>query len=62
MVKLLTIMHHLTLCITCIAFILVSYTCIFLIDHVEPEREEPSELAPVEDANLEQDQGNLWCI
>jgi hypothetical protein len=29
MVKLLTIMHHLTLCITCIAFILVSHTCIF---------------------------------
>jgi hypothetical protein len=53
MVKLLMIMHHITPCIPCIAFILMPHTCMFAIDHVEPEREEPSESAPVEDANPE---------
>jgi hypothetical protein len=32
------------------------------IDHVEQEREEPLESAPVEDTNPEQDQGNPRCI
>jgi hypothetical protein len=51
MVKLLTIMQHITLYILYIIFILVSHTCIFAIDHVKLGREEPPELAPVEDAN-----------
>jgi hypothetical protein len=55
MVKLLMIMQHITLCTSCIEFILVSHTCIFVIHHVEQGREEPSELAPVENANPEQD-------
>jgi hypothetical protein len=45
------IMHHITLCTPVIAFILVSHTYIFAIDHVEQGREEPSEPAPIEDAN-----------
>jgi hypothetical protein len=32
------------------------------IDVVEQEREEPPELAPVEDTNPEQDYGKLRCI
>jgi hypothetical protein len=56
------VMQHITLCTPYIAFILVSHTCIFVIDHVEQGREEPSELAPVEDANPEEDQGKPWCI
>jgi hypothetical protein len=32
------------------------------IDHVEQGREEPSESAPVEDTNPEQDQGKPRCI
>jgi hypothetical protein len=32
------------------------------IDPVEQEREEPSKPAPVEDTNLEQDQGKPRCI
>jgi hypothetical protein len=62
MVKLLMIMQHITLCTPCIEFILVSHTCIFVIDHVEQGREEPSEPAPVKDANPEQDQGKPRCI
>jgi hypothetical protein len=62
MVEFLTIMQHITLCIPCIAFILMSHTCIFLIDHVEQGHEEPSEPALVEDANPEQDQGKPRCI
>jgi hypothetical protein len=33
-----------------------------MIDPVEQEREEPPDLAPVEDSNPEQDQGKLRCI
>jgi hypothetical protein len=36
---------------------LVSHTCLFMIDHVEPAHEEPPEPAPVEGGNYEQDQG-----
>jgi hypothetical protein len=35
MVKVLKIMQHITLCTPCIAFILVSHTCTFVIDHAE---------------------------
>jgi hypothetical protein len=62
MVKVLMIMHHIALCAPYIIFILVSHTCIFVIDHVESKRDEPPEPAPVEDANPEQDQGKPWCI
>jgi hypothetical protein len=62
MVKFLMIMQHITLCTQCIAFIWVSHTCIFVMDHVEQGREEPPEPVPVEDANPEQDQGKPRCI
>jgi hypothetical protein len=53
------IMQHIALCIPCIAFILVSHTCIFLIDPVVQELEELQEPAPAEEANPEQEKGNL---
>jgi hypothetical protein len=62
MVKLHTIMQHSTLCTPCIAFMLVSHTCIFMIDHMEQGHEEPPEPAQVEGVNTEQDQGKPWCI
>jgi hypothetical protein len=40
----------------------MSHSCIFVIDHVEQGREEPSEPAPVKDANPEQDQGKPQYI
>jgi hypothetical protein len=43
MVKLLMIMQHITLCTPCIAFMLVSHTCIFVIDHAEQGHEERSQ-------------------
>jgi hypothetical protein len=58
MVKLLMVMQHITLRTRCIAFMLVSHTCIFVIDHAEEGHEEPSEPAQVEGANSEQEQGN----
>jgi hypothetical protein len=45
MVKLIMIMHHVTLCTPCIATMLVSHTYIFVIDHAEQGHEEPSEPA-----------------
>jgi hypothetical protein len=42
--------------------VLMAHTCIFAIDHVEHEREEPPVLAPVETADFEQDQGKPQCI
>jgi hypothetical protein len=62
MVKLCMIMHHGTLCTTYIVFMLVSRTCIFVVDHAEQGREEPPEPAQVEGANYEQDQGKPRCI
>jgi hypothetical protein len=62
MIKVLMIMQHITLCTTCIAFMLVSHTCIFVIDHKEQGHEEPPEPDPVEGANTEQEQGKPWCI
>jgi hypothetical protein len=51
------VMQHITLCIPCIAFMLMSHTCIFIIDHVQQGHEELPELVPVEGANIEQEQG-----
>jgi hypothetical protein len=56
------IMQHIILCTACIAFMLVSHTCIFVIDHAEQGHEEPPELAQVEYANTEQEQGKPRCI
>jgi hypothetical protein len=46
----------------CIAFRLVTHACTFAIDHVEQGCVEPPELAPVETADFEQDQGKPRCI
>jgi hypothetical protein len=51
------IMQHITVCTPCIAFTLVSHSCIFVIGHVEQGPEETPELAQVVGVNLEQDQG-----
>jgi hypothetical protein len=56
------IMHLTTLCTPYIAIMLVSHTCIFVIDQVEPRHEEPPEPAPIEGGNYKQDQGKPWCI
>jgi hypothetical protein len=55
MVKLCMSIWHTTLCIPCIAFMLASHNCTFVIDHVEQGRAEPPEIAPVEGADYEQD-------
>jgi hypothetical protein len=60
--KLCLIMQHVTLCTPCIAFILVPYTCIFVIGHAEQGPEETPEPAQVEGVNPEQDQGKHRCI
>jgi hypothetical protein len=41
---------------------LVSQTCIFVIDHAEQGRAEPPKPAPVEGADYEKDQGKPQCI
>jgi hypothetical protein len=56
------IMQHIILCTSCIAFMLVSHTCIFVIGYVEQGHEEPLEPAQIEDANTEQEQGKPWCM
>jgi hypothetical protein len=56
--RLCMIIHLTTVFTPCMAITLVSYTCIFVIDH-----EEPLEPAPVEAGNHEQDQGKpRWLI
>jgi hypothetical protein len=55
-------MHHVTLYTPCIALVLMTHTCIFVIDHVEHGLEEPPEPAAVEAGNCEQDQGKPRCI
>jgi hypothetical protein len=60
--KLCIIMQHTTLYTLCIIFILVSHTCIFVIDHVEQGRVEPPEPTPVEGADYEQDRDKSQCI
>jgi hypothetical protein len=62
MAKLCMSMYHTTLCTPCIAFMLVSHTCIFVIDHAEEGRAEPPEPVPVEGADYEQDQDKPQCI
>jgi hypothetical protein len=62
MSKILMIMQHMALCTPCIAFVLVSHTCIFAIDPVEPELKELQEPAPAEETNVEQKQGKPRCI
>jgi hypothetical protein len=56
------IMQHIILCTLCIAFMLVSHTCIFAVDHAEQRHEEPPEQAQVEGTNSEQEQGKPRCI
>jgi hypothetical protein len=56
------VMQHITLCTPCIAIMLVSYSCIFVIDHAEQGHEELLEPAQVEDDNPEQEQGKPRCI
>jgi hypothetical protein len=62
MIKVFMIMQHITLCTPCIAFMLVSHTCIFVIDQAEQGHEEPPEPAQVTGANFEKEQGKPWCI
>jgi hypothetical protein len=57
--RLCMIMQHTTICTPYIALMLVSHTCIFVIDHAEQGHEEPPELAPIEGTNFEQDQGKF---
>jgi hypothetical protein len=52
-------MHFTARCTPCIAFMLVAHTCTFVIDHAEQGSVEPPELARVETANYEQNQGKL---
>jgi hypothetical protein len=40
----------------------LSHTCIFVVDPVEQKPEELPESAPVEETNLEQEQGKPRCI
>jgi hypothetical protein len=60
--KLCISMRLIILCTPCIAFKLVANGCIFVIDPAEQGRVEPSEPAPVETADYEQDQGKARCI
>jgi hypothetical protein len=56
------IMHLTTLCTTCIAFMLVSHTCIIAVGHEQQGPEETSEPTPIEACNYEEDQGKPWFI
>jgi hypothetical protein len=49
------IMQHIILYTPCIAFMLVSHTCIPVIGQTEQGPEESSEPVPVEGANYEQE-------
>jgi hypothetical protein len=62
MVKLHMIMQHITLYTPCIAFMLVSHMCKFVIRHAEQGPEEAPEPAQVEGVNPEQDHDEPWCI
>jgi hypothetical protein len=59
--KLCVIMLHITLCTPCIAYLLVSHPCIFVIGHTDQGPEETSEPVQVEGVNHEQDQGKPQC-
>jgi hypothetical protein len=56
------IMHLTTLGTSCIAFMIVSHTCIIVIGQAEQGPEETPEPTPVEGVNPAQDQGKLRCI
>jgi hypothetical protein len=58
MLRLLMIMHHNALLhpVHCMLY-LVSHICTFVIDHTEQGHTEPTEPAPIEGADYEQDQG-----
>jgi hypothetical protein len=56
------IMQYTTLCTSCIAFMLMSHTCVFVTDHVEQECAEPLEPTPVEAGNYKQGKGKPRCI
>jgi hypothetical protein len=60
--KLCMIMQHITLCTSCITFMLASHMCIFAIGHAEQGPEETPEAAQVEGVNIEQDQDKPRCI
>jgi hypothetical protein len=60
--RLCMIMHLTTLCTPCIAFMILSHTCVIAIGHVEQGPEKTPEPAPVEAVNPEQDQGKPRCI
>jgi hypothetical protein len=62
MSKLRKIIQHITLCTSCIAFILVSHMGIFAIGHTEQGPEETPEPAQVEGVNPKQEQGKPRCI
>jgi hypothetical protein len=62
MSRILLILHHIALCTPCIALLLVSHTCIFVIDPMEQEPEEPQEPAQAEETNPKQEQGKPRCI
>jgi hypothetical protein len=57
-----TSMHHVTLYTPCITLVLMTYTCVFAIDHAEHGLEEPPTLAPVEAGEHEQEQVKPRCI
>jgi hypothetical protein len=60
--RLCMIMHLTTLYAPCIAFMLVSHTCIIVVGHAEQGPEETSKPAQAEGVNPEQDQGKPQCI
>jgi hypothetical protein len=60
--RLCMIMHLTTIYIPCIAFMLVSYTCIFVIGHAEQGPEETPEPVHDKGVNPEQDQDKPRCI
>jgi hypothetical protein len=47
------IMQHIALCTPWIVFMLMSYTCIFVIDPAEQELEELQEPSPAKETNPE---------
>jgi hypothetical protein len=49
--KVCLIMQHITICTSCITFMLVSHTCILVIGHAEQGPEETPESAQVEGIN-----------
>jgi hypothetical protein len=55
-------MHHVTLYTLCIALVLMTHPCIFVIDHADHGLEETPVPAQVEASEPEQDQGKPRCI